>query len=209
MKPRSLLALLVGLLLAGPVLAQSGDPEPPEFAGMLQVHNELRSRLQLPPLRWSGLAARQAQAWADQLSRENCALRYNPNETRRELFGENLMRAHGAEPYAGWKRAPAQVAQRWAEEGAQYDHASHTCRTQGGTQCGQYLQMIWETTEVMGCGRARCPASEVWVCNYTPRGGQEGLKPYGNPPPPPPQPEVTVGALECRIQVGEGENLVR
>jgi hypothetical protein len=205
----SFLALLCGLLLlSGVAQAQPGDAEPADFAGMLQVHNDVRSRLQLPPLRWSREAARQAQGWADQLARENCALRYNPDERRRELYGENLMRAHGAEPYGGWKRTAAQVAQRWAEEGAQYDHASHTCRTQGGTQCGQYLQMIWDATEVVGCGRARCPASEVWVCNYTPRGGQEGLKPYGNPPPAP-APEVTVGALECRVQVAEGEDLVR
>ncbi len=202
------LTLLAGLLLATPLLAQTGDPEPAAFAGMVQGHNDLRTRLQLPPLRWSNQAARQAQGWADQLARERCTLRYNPDETRRELYGENLMRAHGAQPYEGWKRTAAQVVQRWSEEGQYYDHASHTCKAPGGTQCGQYLQMIWETTEVIGCGRARCDSAEVWVCNYTPRGGQEGLKPYGNPPPAP-APDVTVGALECRIQVGEGENLVR
>ncbi len=102
-------------------------------------------------------------------------------------------------------RTPAEVVSRWQAEGEKYDHATHQCRDRSGTQCGQYLQMIWEQTEVVGCGRARCETAEVWVCNYTPRGLQEGHKPYGNPPPTP-EPEVVVNALECKA-VGPGVEL--
>lgn len=200
--PIRLLRLAAALLLAAftasvPAQAPS-TAEPADYAGMLAVHNSTRAAVGVPPLRWSAEAAAQAQGWANQLARENCATRYNPDPQRRELYGENILRASASGPYQGFRRQPAEVAARWAEEGRLYDHATHRCRMSGGTQCGQYLQMIWETTEVVGCGRARCETGEVWVCNYTPRGLQEDLKPYGNPLPQAAAPEpVVIGALEC------------
>ncbi len=198
------LLFLLAVLLTPP--AAPASTQPAEYAGMLEGHNSLRATLNLPPLRWSDTAARQAQSWADALAAQGCPLRYNPDERRRELYGENILKAWAQDAYPGWRRSVPEVLQRWQEEGRYYDHASHTCRAPAGKQCGQYLQMIWETTEVLGCGRARCETSEIWVCNYTPRGGQEGLKPYGNPPPAPP-PEVAVGPLECSIQLGDGADL--
>ncbi len=185
-------ALLLGLGLT------SARAEPPRFAGMVAAHNTVRAPLGLPPLAWSDEAARQAQGWADQLSAQGCPARYNPDPARRERYGENILRAYARAPYEGLLRQPSDVVSRWAEEGRHYDHRHHRCLLDGGTQCGQYLQLIWETTEVVGCGVARCPTSEVWVCNYTPRGGQEGLLPYGNPgPTPTPAPLASPGAQGC------------
>ncbi len=173
------------LLLMLVVTAARADSEPPAFSGFVAAHNAVRAPLGLPPLAWSDVAARQAQGWADQLSTQGCPARYNPDPTRREQYGENILRAYAASPYTGLLRTPADVVRRWAEEGRHYDHDRHQCRMSSGTQCGQYLQLIWETTVHLGCGVARCDSAEVWVCNYTPRGGQEGLKPYGNPRPTP------------------------
>lgn len=155
--------------------------EPPMFRGMVDAHNAVRGPLGIAPLRWSPLAARQAQVWADQLAAEGCAARYNPDPLRRELYGENVLRAFSAQPYEGALRQPAEVVARWAAEGADYDHQAHHCRLSTGTRCGQYLAVIWGRTEVVGCGFARCPSAEVWVCNYTPRGGQAGERPFGDP----------------------------
>lgn len=200
MFPLHPLLLLAGLLLVlparaqiAPLPAEPSSGEPAEFAGMLAGHNRLRTGLGLPPLRWSAAAQAQAQGWANQLARENCALRYNPDDARRERYGENLYKAYSGQPYEGYRRTVADVLQRWEDEGRHYDHQRHVCSATSGPRCAQYLQMIWETTTDLGCGRARCATGEVWVCNYTPRGGQEGLKPYGNPPPPPPE------AAECPL----------
>lgn len=182
--------LLSVLLLASPV---SAAPEPADYAGLVAGHNALRAQVGVPPLAWSGDAARSAQAWADQLASEGCPLRYSSDMARRETTGENLLQAWGSTPYEGWKRTPAAVVERWSSEGLYYDHASHRCNAPQGRQCGQYLQMIWETTTAVGCGRARCETREVWVCHYTPRGNQEGLKPYGNPPPAPVEPPEVLG----------------
>lgn len=175
--------LITLLLLALIVLPLHADEEPADFAGMLAVHNRARAAVRVVPLTWSAALSAEAQQWADQLTREQCALRYDPDPQRRETTGQNLFRAYGSTPYAGYKRSPANAAARWLRDSEQYDHGSHRCRDSLGSQCGPYLQMIWETTTAMGCGRARCEQAEVWVCHYAPRGGQEGLLPYGNPPP--------------------------
>lgn len=195
------------LCLLAPMFAPAawGAVEPAGFTGIVAAHNQPRIALGLRPLQWSDEAAAVAQGWANQLATQSCRASYNPDPMRRERYGENILRAHRSEPYQGWQRTPAQVVDRWLAEGQKYDHATHQCLDRSGTQCGQYLQMIWEETEVVGCGRARCETSEVWVCNYTPRGLQEGLKPYGKPAPTP-EPEVVVSALECKA-VGPGVDL--
>jgi hypothetical protein len=148
---------------------------------------------------WSSDLAAEAQQWANQLVSENCQLRYDPDPQRRETTGQNLFRAYGNAPYAGTKRTPAEAAARWVREGQQYDHATHRCKPGLGSQCGAYLQVIWETTTALGCGLSRCDAAEVWVCHYTPRGGQDDLKPYGNAPQSSPVAE-TAPVQECGWQ---------
>lgn len=170
------------LLLALTALPLHADEASSGFAGIVAAHNAARSVVRVPPLAWSDALAAEAQQWANQLTREDCKLRYDPDPQRRETTGQNLFRAFGSAPYEGYKRTPAEAAERWLREGQQYDHNTHRCKPGLGSQCGAYLQMIWETTTDIGCGRARCAAAEVWVCHYTPRGGQEDLKPYGNPP---------------------------
>ena len=185
--------LLLASLLGSTAAA---DPEPADYAGLLAGHNALRAQVGVPPLGWSDANAASAQAWASQLASEGCPLRYSSDPARRESTGENLLKAWSTTAYDGWKRSPAAVVERWSSEGLYYDHAEHRCKAPQGRQCGQYLQMIWETSTEVGCGRARCAGGEVWVCHYTPRGNQDGLKPYGNPPPEPvPPPEV----LGCSV----------
>lgn len=175
----SLLALLLSALASLPLRA---DEEPAAFSGMLSAHNAARSAVGVAPLLWSNTLASEAQQWANRLASEGCQLRYDPDPTRRETTGQNLFRAYGSAPYTGTKRTPAEVAARWVREGQQYDHATHRCRDKLGSQCGAYLQVIWETTTALGCAVARCEAAEVWACHYAPRGGQADLKPYGNAP---------------------------
>lgn len=181
------------LLLALIALPLHADEEPADFAGMLDAHNSARAAAGVAPLAWSGALAAEAQQWANRLVSENCALRYDPDPQRRETTGQNLFRAYGGSPYQGYKRSPADAAARWLREREQYDHGSHRCKVSLGSQCGAYLQMIWETTTALGCSRARCEQAEVWVCHYAPRGGQEGLRPYGNPPQASPVVEATLG----------------
>lgn len=156
------------------------DPEAAEFRGVLDAHNQWRRRAGVQDLSWSDTAAQQAGAWAGQLAREGCKLRFSPDEFRKEYYGQNLFYAFSSRPYEGYSRTLQQVIDRWGSEGQNYDWATGTCRAPLGKSCGQYTQLVWGETQYVGCARARCETAEVWVCNYTPRGNVEGLKPAGN-----------------------------
>lgn len=186
-----LLALFLLALTALPIRAAE---TPADFAGLVEAHNAARRAVGVAPLAWSGALASEAQEWADQLASENCKLRYDPDPKRRETTGQNLFRAYGNAPYQGYKRSSTEASDRWIREGQQYDHTTHRCKPGVGSQCGAYLQVIWEATTALGCGRARCDAAEVWACHYAPRGGQEYLKPYGN------QPQVSVVSEPAPVQ---------
>jgi len=198
----SLPALLLAALMLSTAVAPPtrADEEPAGLRGMLAGHNAARQAVGVAPLAWSTALAAEAQQWANQLVSENCQLRYDPNDARRETTGQNLFRAYGAAPYEGYKRTAADAVARWVREGESYDHRSHRCLAGGGSECGPYLQMIWETTTTLGCAQARCPSAEVWVCHYTPRGGQEGLKPYGNVPAMSVAPAAAPPVQECGWQ---------
>ncbi|HUP91766.1 MAG TPA: CAP domain-containing protein [Solimonas sp.] len=156
------------------------DFEPADFAGMVNAHNSLRGRVGVPGLAWSNPLAAQAQGWANQLAAEGCrALRYDPDPVRRDTVGQNIMNSWTSKPYAGFRKAPTGIVDRWAEDGRFYDLRSNSCAAPPGRQCGQYTQLVWEQTRALGCGRARCDNAEVWVCNYTPRGNLPGRRPYG------------------------------
>lgn len=173
---------LLALLLAIAASLARAEPEPAEFTGMLATHNAARAAVGVAPLQWSNSLAIEADTWAAQLATENCQLRYDPDPERRKTTGQNLYRHFGSTPYPGYRRSSVDAAARWLREGQQYDHGSHRCRSGLGSQCGAYLQVIWDATTALGCGRARCATGEVWACHYAPRGGQQDLLPYGNAP---------------------------
>jgi hypothetical protein len=175
----SRLLVAAALLLALPGLAQPPS-EPPDMGGMLQAHNAWRKLVNAPPLTWSEEAASMAQLWADQLAHDGCEPHYNPDPGRKARYGENVYRHFSGEPYLGYKRTPQQVVDKWGEEGRFYDLATNTCTPPAGRNCGSYLQLTWDTTEVVGCGHARCVKSEIWVCDYVPQGVKANVRPYGN-----------------------------
>jgi pathogenesis-related protein 1 len=159
--------------------AAAGAQEPVEFSGMIEAHNAWRRIVHVPELRWSTEAAQFAQNWANQLAAQGCEARYNPDPQRKEHYGENVFKAWASEPYPGWRRTPQQIVDKWGEEGRFYDLATNLCNAPSGRICGHYVQLTWDETQVVGCGRARCEKAEVWVCDYTPRGNKPGERPYG------------------------------
>lgn len=153
------------------VLPLQANEVPARFTGMVEAHNQLREPLGLPPLRWSTTAAGLAQGWADTLAERGCPARYNPDPERRWHYGENVLRAFADTPYDGALRQPEAVVARWAADGQDYDLEAGVCHVSDGTRCGQYLAIIGAASQGIGCGFARCPSAEVWVCNYFPRSG--------------------------------------
>ena len=155
------------ILLAGACVAQSrrlDEGRPSSLAReMLAVHNALRARAGVAPLVWSDRLAAHAEEWADTLwVRRQFA--HRPNSK----YGENLFEITGATASA------AQVVNAWAAESRNYDYGSNRCRG----VCGHYTQIVWSSTQEVGCAVARGGGRDVWVCNYDPPGNWIGKRPY-------------------------------
>jgi pathogenesis-related protein 1 len=153
-----------------PPAATPGDPEPGRLAGITAAHNRVRERVGVPPLEWSPELARYAQRWADKLKQRGCQLDHRPGSgPDAQRHGENLFASSGYAPTA------AEVADSWSEEVVYYDAKTNRCK---GGICGHYTQVVWRTSQRLGCAMAACGDAEVWVCNYDPPGNYIGKRPY-------------------------------
>jgi len=144
---------------------------------MVNRHNHWRGEVGAPNLRWSDSLATYAQAWADSLAKEGCAVMHR----NQDQYGENLKWAGARRSRSGrrflQRVTPTQVVDEWADERQWYDYDTDRCQT--GQECGHYTQVVWAKTWEVGCGRAVCTdKSQVWVCNYSPPGNIVGEKPY-------------------------------
>jgi len=168
------------LLVAAPARTpQQPLPPPPtprgpvtsaEAVEMVNAHNAWRTRAGVLSIRWAADLAAQAQNRALQLARRDCALEHGnlPDDV-----GENLYRASALERESGGRAfyavLPAHVVDAWGAESADYSPANDSCAP--GRQCGHYTQIVWPSTEEVGCGMAVCPSlGQVWACRYRPRG---------------------------------------
>jgi pathogenesis-related protein 1 len=177
---RSGAAFAFGGMLVGVVtLAGSRSPAPqgPPAEGLtraqadeiVRVHNEWRRRAGVLPVRWAADLATQSQNRARQLASQGCIIEHGmlPGDV-----GENLYRAG---PLRASNRkdellvvSPAQVIDAWGAESADYSPARDACAP--NRQCGHYTQIVWPSTEEVGCGMAVCPSlGQVWACRYRPR----------------------------------------
>jgi pathogenesis-related protein 1 len=134
---------------------------------MLAAHNEIRARVEVPPLRWSDRLAARAQDWASHLLQER-QFYHRPHPA----FGENLFEISGG------RATPADVVGDWASESRDYSYRANACNG----VCGHYTQVVWSSTREVGCAVARDSgretSREVWVCNYDPPGNWVGERPY-------------------------------
>lgn len=129
----------------------------------LQAHNDVRSAVGVPPLRWSADLATYAADWAQTLANRG-AFEHRP----KNRYGENLYMIRGGPTNA------AQVVRSWAEERKNYNARTNKC----SGVCGHYTQLVWRNTTAVGCAMAPRGNRQIWVCNYDPPGNWRGQRPY-------------------------------
>ncbi len=158
--------------------------EPQQFSGIIASHNQVRAKHQQQPLSWSNSLAQYAQKWVNHLATtQNCEMIHRPNYNGGEfqqIHGENLFWA-SAEELNGTKKlqkfTPKQIVKAWSVEESFYDYQNNKC--QAGQDCGHYTQMVWHESQQVGCAKAVCSdKSQLWACNYYPRGNYIGEWPY-------------------------------
>jgi len=157
----------------GPVpkapLAPAEPPEPAtgppsEAQAILDAHNRHRAKHCAPPVAWSDEVAAVALAWATKLRDAGCAFEHS----RGRKYGENLFFMGPAGSARG-----AVAVDDWYSEVSAYDHANPGF----GMSTGHFTQVVWRGTSHVGCGTARCPGGDIWVCNYYPPGNVLGQFP--------------------------------
>jgi uncharacterized protein YkwD len=164
-------ALLIFILLTG--LGIFSEEDTVSIAEEFVIaHNAFRKHFKLPSVVWDQDMADYAQEWANYLQQErNCKMMHRSKAGRKERkYGENLSWASGKH------MEPIYIVKQWVKEAKDYNYDTNSCTP--GMKCGHFTQVIWKTTERIGCGVAYCDNSEVWVCNYDPPGNIVGKKPY-------------------------------
>nr|AWX94595.1 pathogensis-related protein 1 [Panax notoginseng] len=130
----------------------------------LNAHNAARAQVRVGPMRWDTTVAAYAQNYANTLI-SSCRLVHSSGSG----YGENL--AYGFPTLTG-----TAAVDLWVKEKPYYDYDSNSCI---GGVCGHYTQVVWQTSNRLGCGRARCNNGGYIVsCNYAPPGNIIGRRPY-------------------------------
>lgn len=139
----------------------------------LDLHNKFREKNNRKPLVWNDYLARSAEAYAEKLLREKCAI-YHPktkDDDERYLqsgaHGQNLSQfVNTGRPIKGLKVGSIEKAvQLWRDECHEYD-PEHP--TKGNV--GHFTAMLWKPTRHVGCAYREMDTerkqASIYVCHY-------------------------------------------
>ncbi|KAK1361096.1 Pathogenesis-related protein 1B [Heracleum sosnowskyi] len=136
----------------------------------LEAHNKIRLEMGVPPLKWDRKLTRQSRRYANSQA-HICHLDHSHS-----VYGENL----------AWEQydeaTPGDIIQKFIDERANYDLETGVCNCQPSStdcMCGHFTQVIWRTTERVGCAEVTCKGQKgkLVVCSYDPRGNYIGQNP--------------------------------
>ncbi|XP_023262151.1 cysteine-rich secretory protein LCCL domain-containing 2 [Seriola lalandi dorsalis] len=154
---------------------------------IIQLHNKLRGVVyptasNMEYMVWDDELERSATHWAGE-----CQWDHGPQDLLMSI-GQNLA------VHWGRYRSPAFHVQAWYDEVKDYTYPyPHECNPWcpercSGPMCTHYTQLVWATTNRVGCAVHVCPKMDVWgeiwenavylVCNYSPKGNWIGEAPY-------------------------------
>ncbi|XP_041103456.1 peptidase inhibitor 15-like [Polyodon spathula] len=158
-----------------------------DMIAILDYHNKVRGKV-FPPasnmeyMVWDENLAKSAEAWA-----ATCIWEHGPQYLLRFL-GQNLS------VRTGRYRSILQLVKPWYDEVNDYvfpypRDCNPRCPLKCyGPMCTHYTQMVWATSNRIGCAVNTCHNMNVWgsvwrratylVCNYSPKGNWIGDAPY-------------------------------
>ncbi|KAM5304427.1 peptidase inhibitor R3HDML [Glossophaga mutica] len=158
-----------------------------DMNALLDYHNHIRATVHPPAANmeymvWDERLARSAEAWATQ-----CIWAHGPSQLMRYV-GQNLS------IHTGRYRSVVDLVRAWSEEARHYSFpAPADCAPRcpwrcSGPVCSHYTQMVWASSNRLGCALHTCGSISVWgstwrqalylVCNYAIKGNWIGEAPY-------------------------------
>ncbi|WP_187107816.1 CAP domain-containing protein [Sphingomonas xanthus] len=184
-------ALLTGLALIVPAAAPGEqfrptiqresvpwvDPRPAPrgerllISAMLDGHNSARASYGVAALSWDPALARSAMVYARRLAASG-RFEHDPANRGPAPQGENLfMGTRAAYSYA-------EMVGGWVNERRHYrpGPVPTNSRTGDFSAVGHYTQIIWPTTQRVGCATASSRSHDYLVCRYWPAGNVVGTR---------------------------------
>lgn len=137
---------------------------------MMVGHNLTRAEYGSPPLLWDKALARDAQIYANRLAQSN-QFKHDSQVGGRPKQGENLfMGTRTAYRYE-------EMVGGWIDERRLFKPGRFPDNSRNGdwSQVGHYTQMVWPTTQYVGCATASNRWSDYLVCRYSPAGNVVGV----------------------------------
>ncbi|KAI4876324.1 hypothetical protein NFI96_027858 [Prochilodus magdalenae] len=148
-----------------------------DMTALLDYHNRVRSQV-FPPaanmeyMVWDERLAKSAESWASQ-----CIWDHGPPHVMKYM-GQNLSISSGR------SRSVTELVRSWYEERHSFSYPNRCA----GSVCTHYTQMVWASTNRIGCAINRCSNMFVFgstwkqatllVCNYSIKGNWVGEAPY-------------------------------
>jgi len=167
MKAKLLFA--IAALIAPAAAANAAPLLAAEFPGrVLAAHNAERAAVGLPPLVWDNDLGNAAALWAARMATTG-VFEHSDRSTRRGI-GENLWfgtrGAYSVENMVG----------AWASEKQMFMPGifPNNSRTGNWIDVSHYTQLIWPTTQKVGCALASNASTDYLVCRYSPNGNIDG-----------------------------------
>jgi hypothetical protein len=167
MKP-GLLASILALAASAPPAAAQPLLASTFPARVLAAHNIERAQAGVAPLVWDNALGTAAASYAGQMAMTG-RFEHSDRAARRGI-GENLwFGTHGA--YSVERMVGA-----WASEKRMFVPGVFpgVSRTGNWIDVGHYTQMIWPTTQRIGCALASTGRNDYLVCRYSPAGNIDG-----------------------------------
>ncbi|MES2136869.1 MAG: CAP domain-containing protein [Pseudomonadota bacterium] len=166
MKARLLLSMMSLSTAAPAAQAQSFAATFP--ARVLAAHNVARAQIGVPLLVWDNALGTAAAAYAQQMA--ITGVFEHSNRAARRGIGENLwMGTHGA-------YSIETMVGDWVGEKRYFLPGTFPAvsRTGNWIDTGHYTQVIWPTTQRIGCALASTARTDYLVCRYSPAGNIDG-----------------------------------
>ena len=171
-------SLLFTLFLINSIFASL--PNDPQARSFRDGHNYFRFSTS-PPARCMPLMAWD---WSITTSANNYAQRCIWAHSGTPGYGENLYATSIRTPNAS-SYDPSGAVIAWGVERDFYQYSTNTCDP--GKVCGHYTQMVWDTSNLLGCAFQDCPIIQnlpwpnggtIAVCQYKAQGNVVGYRPY-------------------------------
>lgn len=138
-------------------------------AAMIAAHNQARRQYGVEPLVWDDRLARDARAYAIHLARTG-RFKHDPQVGRRPRQGENLwMGTRTAYSYA--EMIGLLIDERRYFRPGRFPAVS---RTGNWSHVAHYTQIVWPTSQRVGCATASNRNRDYLVCRYLPAGNLVG-----------------------------------